>query len=262
MIAMFDQSSLKETALKCADHIVDSKKNGSYASEPFQHIIIDNFLPEVMAKNAMHAFPNLQSDMWDHSNDAGIEIKSRSSWKSEFDIPEQISHVVRICNSSMILLAMSKIFEIPKLMPDPYFSGGGLNVSENGGCLDVHVDGNYHDASGLNRRINLIIYLNPGWSPEWGGEFGLYTDSGKKLVRKIAPLYNRCIIFDTHDDSYHGIPTEISFPIGQPRRSIILYYYTAEKRPSYQIKIDKPHSALWRSKGYLDKRGNKTRDFS
>ena len=48
-------------------------------------------------------------------------------------------------------------------MPDPYFTGGGLNITERGGLLDVHVDGNYHDASGLNRRLNILIYFNPGW---------------------------------------------------------------------------------------------------
>ena len=79
--------------------------------------------------------------------------KSRSNWTSEFDIPEKIIDVIRILNSSLILKAMSELFSIPKLMPDPYFSGGGLNVSQTNGLLDVHVDGNYHDASSLNRQL-------------------------------------------------------------------------------------------------------------
>jgi Rps23 Pro-64 3,4-dihydroxylase Tpa1-like proline 4-hydroxylase len=97
---------------------------------------------------------------------------------------KNIVSLVRILNSSIFLKALSKVFSIPKIMPDPYFTGGGLNVTEKGGLLDVHVDGNYHDASGLNRRLNILLYFNPGWKKSWGGEFGIYSDGGKRCVKK------------------------------------------------------------------------------
>ena len=78
--------------------------------------------------------------------------------------------------------------------------------------MDVHVDGNYHDASGLNRRVNLLIYLNPNWNKQWGGEFGVYSADGSELVHSIDPIHNRCVIFDSHDKSYHGLPNPINFP--------------------------------------------------
>ena len=121
------QTQLREEALKCADDIRSSK----LFMEPFQHAVIDNFLSEGLAKAAMDSFPPLSDPSWDHSNDKGIEVKSRTTWKSEFDVPENIIDVIRIANSSLILEAMSDLLKIPKLMPDPYFSGGGLNVSEN-----------------------------------------------------------------------------------------------------------------------------------
>ena len=229
---------------------------------PFKFVVIDNFLSRKLATDAMCSFPAITDPCWEHSNDTGIEVKSRTTWRSEFDSPENIVDVIRIANSSVILQAMSELFDIPKLMPDPYFSGGGLNLSEKNGHLDVHVDGNYHDASGLNRRMNLLIYFNPNWNETWGGEFGMYTDEGSTLVRSVPPLFNRCVIFDSHDKSFHGLPNPINFPIGDPRRSIILYYYTAAKRPGDQVLVELPHSALWRSKGLRDKRGNKTRKHS
>jgi Rps23 Pro-64 3,4-dihydroxylase Tpa1-like proline 4-hydroxylase len=145
-----------------------------------------------------------------------------------------------------MLRAISKVIGIEKLMSDPYFSGGGLNATVKGGLLDVHVDGNYHDASGLNRRINAILYLNPGWQQGWGGEFGLYDSTGDKLVKKIEPLHNRLVIFDTNDYSYHGLPDPLNFPVDRARKSIILYYYTKESRPYSQVAVDQPHSALWK----------------
>ena len=256
-----NQKFLKDLAIKSVAKI--SSQENNYNEFPFKHLYIDNYFSPECANALLDSFPDLDnSDLWDSSNDPEIEIKMRSKWESEFDIPDNIVDAIRVLNSSLFLKSVSEIFDIPKLMPDPYFSGGGLNVTVSGGLLDVHVDGNYHDASGLNRRINAILYLNPGWQEGWGGEFGLYDETGDKLIKKIAPIHNRLVIFDTNDKSFHGLPDPLNFPDGHARRSIILYYYTKDKRPRDQVTVDKPHSALWKKKGGLDKRGNKTRDFS
>lgn len=252
-----DQSQLAKEATECARKI----RSAELFEEPFKHLIIDDFLSDDLAQSALNSFPPLSEKGWEHTKEVGIEVKSRSNWQSEFDIPENIIDVVRIANSALILKAMSSVLQIPKLMPDPYFSGGGLNASQTNGHLDVHVDGNYHDVSGLNRRVNLLIYLNPNWIKSWGGEFGIYSEDATQLVKAVPPLFNRCVIFDSHDKSYHGLPNPIKFPEEDPRRSIIMYYYTAAPRPNDQITIKDPHSALWRSKGFVDKKGNKERDF-
>jgi len=254
------QKQLKKIAEKSAQKILESK-NTNFFDLPFKHCVLDNFFSEEFANMLYEAFPELDSEIWESSNDKDIEIKHRTKWLSEFDIPENILPAIRIFNSSYFLKAMGDLFEIPKLMPDPYFSGGGLNVTVSDGLLDVHVDGNYHDASGLNRRINVILYLNPGWQEGWGGEFGLYDNTGDKLIKKVAPLFNRLVIFDTHDKSFHGLPDPLNFPKDKNRKSIILYYYTKDSRPNSQVDVEAPHSALWKKRGLVDKRGNKTRDF-
>lgn len=157
---------------------------------------------------------------------------------------------------------MAELFDIPKLIPDAYFAGGGLNITEKGGLLDVHVDGNYHDPTGLNRRINAILYLNPGWEKGWGGEFGIYDNKGENLVDSIAPLFNRLMMFDTHDKSFHGLPEPLNFPENQNRKSVILYYYTKDSRSPDKNTFSEPHSALWVKKGIKDKKGNTSREFS
>jgi hypothetical protein len=249
------QSELKKIAVSCANKIT---KN-SFFREPYKHLIVDNFLPDDLAQKCMDNFPELSSSEWEHENDDGIEIKSRTKWKSEFDIPDDIINSVRILNSSILLNAFSKVFEIQKLIPDPYFSGGGLNITQKGGLLDVHVDGNYHDATGLNRRMNALIYLNPDWEESWGGEFGIYNNSGTQLIKKVEPLFNRLVAFDSHDYSYHGIPDPINFPDDIDRKSIILYYYTKDPRPENQVITNSPHSALWVKKGTKDKKGKLSR---
>lgn len=259
----YNQANLKILAEELASKIIGSRENGTYYSDPFQHIVIDNFLPVNFADDCLNSFPYVESDVWEHSNNKDVEIKLRTNWKSEFDIPDGgILHAIRMFNSSYFLKAMSESLGIPKLIPDPYFSGGGLNVTVRGGLLDVHVDGNYHDASGLNRRVNLILYLNPGWEKSWGGEFGIYDNTGDKCIKEVAPLFNRLVIFDTHDKSFHGLPNPLNFPEGKARKSIILYYYTKDSRPQSLVSVEEPHSALWKKKNWTDKNGNVTRNFN
>lgn len=259
---MFSQKNLKNFSNRANNKIKKSKKDINFFIRPYKHLVIDNFFDLKLIDECLKNFPNKLNKKWEFTNDKDIEIKYRSRWTSEFDIPEGIIDVVRILNGADFLKSVSEIFKIKKLIPDPYFTGGGLNVTQKGGLLDVHVDGNYHDATGLNRRLNALLFLNKNWNSSWGGEFGLYDSKGKKCIKKIEPIFNRLIVFDTHDTSWHGLPDPINFPKKTPRRSILLYYYTKSKRSSGQIKIRKPHSALWKRRGGKDKKGNKTRKFS
>ncbi|MBT8593845.1 2OG-Fe(II) oxygenase [Polynucleobacter paneuropaeus] len=257
----FSQKRLKEIAIKCSEKIFNAKNGVEYFELPYKHMVIDDFFDPDLASLCLQSFPSLSDEGWEFANDLDIEIKYRTTWKSEFDIPEGIIDAVRIMNSSYFLLAMGRKFEIPKIMSDPYFTGGGLNATKSGGLLDVHVDGNYHDASGLNRRLNALVYLNPNWKSGWGGEFGIYDEHGDVCVKEVAPLFNRLVIFDSHDKSFHGLPAPLNFPEGEVRKSILLYYYTKAPRPDPQVAVDAPHSALWKKRGLNDKRGNKTRNF-
>lgn len=261
-MSRFKQDELKYMAENCARKITLSEDGKQYFNEPFRHIVIDNFFDQKLANLCLKFFPALNEPGWEHANEADIEVKFRTTWHSEFDIPEGIIDAIRILNSSLFLKAVANRIGIPKIIPDPYFTGGGLNVTATGGLLDVHVDGNYHDATGLNRRINAILYLNPDWKAGWGGEFGLYDEAGEVCLKAVAPLFNRLVLFDSHDFSFHGLPAPLAFPPGKTRKSIILYYYTKDLRPKDQVVVSEPHSALWKKKDLLDKRGNKTRNFN
>jgi hypothetical protein len=260
-MSSFSQSELKAMATACAAKIVEARTGEEYFDEPYRHIVIDNFFDKRLADLCLAKFPTLDEPCWEHANDKDIEVKFRTTWASEFDIPEGIVDAVRVLNSSLFLNAMAKRIGIQKIVPDPYFSGGGLNITTRGGLLDVHVDGNYHDATGLHRRLNAIVYLNPDWQPSWGGEFGVYDKTGEVCVKKVPPTFNRLVVFDSHDFSFHGLPDPVTFPPGEPRRSIILYYYTKESRPSEHVAVTDPHSALWKKRDLHDKRGQKTRMF-
>ena len=258
---MSNQIILKKYAENFAKQILNSKKNKNFFKKPFEHIIIDNILNKNSAEKINKSFPKLTKQNWEFTNTKNIEIKYRSKWNSEFDIPRNIIDLVRILNSSIVLKAISKQIGIKKLIPDPYFSGGGLNITKKGGLLDIHVDGNYHDAMNLNRRLNLIIYFCKNWKKKYGGELGLYDANGKARIKSVEPYFNRLLIFNTHDKSFHGLPDKINFPKNSPRKSLILYYYTYAPRKNTEHIYKKPHSALWIKKRKKDKKGRLTRRF-
>lgn len=253
-----NNKDLKKIAIDCISKISRENNKMEYSDFPFKHIVLDDFLDLELAKKCLNSFPKPMDSSWEVTSTKDIEIKKRSTWKSEFDIPENIVDLVRILNSSLFLQKVGKLLNISKLVSDPYFTGGGLNEMTRGGLLDVHVDGNYHDASGLNRRVNAIYFLNPDWKEKWGGHFGLYDRDGKKCIKKVLPSFNRLLIFDTSDTSFHGLPEPLNCPQNTSRKSVILYYYTKVKRPKGR---KKPHSALWKKMGTKDKKGKTERNY-
>lgn len=229
-------------------------------AQPFPHVIIDGVLEQETVGKIHELFYSMPDSYWQKNNDHGIEVKWRSDWKSEYDIPEPAREVVRFFNSGPFLRAMSAMTGIPNLIPDPYYTGGGFNLIKNGGHLDVHVDGNWHDSMRVHRRLNLILYLNQGWKPDWRGALSFYDATAQEAVTSVQPLGNRLVIFETTDFSYHGHPEPVECPEHEGRSSIILYYYTSAPRPEHQVAESRPHSALWRSKEWTDKKGNRNRD--
>ena len=95
-----------------------------------------------------------------------------------------------------------------------------------GGRLGVHADFNIHKKLGLDRRLNLLLYLNYNWQPEWGGELELWDKDVQSKVKGYLPVANRVVVFSTTDIAFHGHPDPLNCPKGMYRRSIALYYYT------------------------------------
>ena len=136
------------------------------------------------------------------------------------------------------LALLERITGIPALLYDPYYLGGGTHENRHGQSLDPHVDFNYHPSERWHRRLNLIVYLNREWRPAWGGSLQLYRDPAQDREPwvSIAPAFNRCVIFETSERSWHGFD-RLALPEARPdltRKSIALYFYTVE-RPVAEI---------------------------
>jgi hypothetical protein len=137
-------------------------------------------------------------------------------------------------NSSTFVSFLENLTSIEGLIPDPHFWQGGLHQIKRGGYLKVHADFNWYGKLRLNRRLNLLLYLNRDWKEECGGQLELWNEKMTRCERKILPVFNRCVIFSTTDHSYHGHPDPLNCPEQQTRKSLALYYYT-NGRPAEEL---------------------------
>ncbi|MBD2485209.1 2OG-Fe(II) oxygenase [Planktothrix sp. FACHB-1365] len=215
----------------------------SYAeAEPFPHIVIDNFLPESVLDEILEEFPKPGQINW-RQFDAAAEKKLAST--SELQMGEATRFLLYQLNSSVFLKFLEKLTGISGIIPDPYFQGGGLHQIERGGFLKMHVDFNKHKGFGLDRRLNMLIYLNKNWQEEYGGHFEMWDREMTHCIKKILPIFNRCVIFSTSDFSYHGHPDPLTCPEGITRKSLALYYYTNGRPPE---EISGTHSTVFQAR--------------
>jgi len=194
------------------------------AGDPFPHIVIDDFLPSTVLEGCIAGFPQI-SDPDSESYDRSQE-RFKTSYNPDYLEPE-IRNFFYTLNSRPFIQFLENLTGIKGLISDPYFLGGGFHQTKNGGHLDVHADFNHHKPLNLERRLNILIYLNKNWPLDYGGALELWNSGMEACVRRIEPEIGRCVVFSTTGDSYHGHPVPVMHPNETPRRSIALYYYTA-----------------------------------
>jgi hypothetical protein len=207
---------------------IGEELSSSYCfAEPFPHIVLDNFLPPELAKSMLEHFPDERM-----KSDVVFDVGYAGHHKRQIlpaDCDDHCRRVFDFFNSQPFLQFLEGLTAIEALLPDPYFIGGGFHEIARGGKLGIHADFRINERLHLNRRMNVIIYLNEDWNEEYGGALELWSRDMSQKVKSVMPVMNRCVVFNTDADSYHGHPDPLATPDHVRRRSIALYYYTASR---------------------------------
>jgi Rps23 Pro-64 3,4-dihydroxylase Tpa1-like proline 4-hydroxylase len=216
------QSYLSLDASECRE--LGRTLAGQYRdAQPFPHIVIDDFVDPDILRTVIRDFPS--------SEDKEYFDRGQERLKFQYQPHEVSSGLVRNLfaelNNQAFLGFLEELTGIEGLVPDPYFVGGGLHETKRGGHLGVHADFNVHEHLRLERRLNLLIYLNEDWHDEYGGELELWSKDMSDCAVRVKPGFGRAVIFNTALDSFHGHPDPLSCPPDRSRRSIATYYYTA-----------------------------------
>ena len=199
---------------------------GTYrAAEPFPHLVEDGLFDPAVLDAVEREFDAMDRTRW-HQSKATHERKSSSEDLRQ--LGPFTSALVAQLNAGIFVNFLEGLTGIQGLVPDPHLRGGGLHEIQRGGLLGVHADFNVHPRLKLYRRLNLLIYLNKDWDESWGGALELWDRGGHRCVRSIPPLFNRTVLFDTSNFSYHGHPHPLACPADRSRRSVALYYYSRE----------------------------------
>lgn len=213
-----------------------------YPNISFENVFDQDYLDEILAE-----FPDLSSkDTARHNNPKEIKYGSRG----EMFFGSKTKEFMNYLNSEPFLTFLQELTGIKeKLIPDPYYSGGGQHEIKRGGLLKIHSDFNKHGDLKLDRRINVLIYLNQSWKEEYGGHFELWNKDMNECRKKILPIFNTMVIFSTTDYSYHGHPDPLMCPESRSRKSLALYYYS-NGRPLSEIKEGfESHSTIFKERG-------------
>ena len=211
--------------------------------EPFRHLVIDDFLERGFADRLLTEFPAFERG--NARNEAG-ELGGKSTVERIRGLGPAFEELDEFIRGSDFLGWLGRATGIPDLLYDPWYFGGGTHENRQGQDLDPHVDFNRHPATGWHRRLNLIVYLNHEWQDDWGGSLELHSDprAADDRVTLVTPLFNRCVVFETTEWSWHGF-SRIALPADRQslsRKSIALYFYTVQ-RPEEELAD--PHSTIY-----------------
>ncbi|MGH0033043.1 MAG: 2OG-Fe(II) oxygenase [Myxococcota bacterium] len=215
----------------------------SYAKAlPFRHVVLDDFLPAPAAERILHEFPPPDTFRSESSLKEPRRLGKRRS-HSEEAFPPFLRRVLGELCDDTFLDFVGTLSGIPDLLSD-HDRAGALRHYGRGSRLGIHADANFHAGLGAFRRVNLILYLNRDWQASYRGDLELWNERLTGCQARIAPAFNRAVLFDVHDRAFHGFPDALRCPRGTTRKTIQLYYYTREPAEADA----RPHGTLfhWR----------------
>lgn len=235
-----------------SDEEIARLKGHFEARGPFNNVIIDNFFLPHIAEEIANAFPKYNSDIWTVHYNNEIEVKKACSHWDKFPRPIY-SALFELCSVNFCNLLEDIVGK--QVYADYGLHGGGLHAHAKAGKLNIHQDYSIHPKLNLQRNYNIIIYMTPNWQSEWGGGLELWSHdyrTGKpySCVHTIPNKFNRAILFNTAQDSWHGLPEKLDCPEGTQRQSLAVYYlsdidqYTKPNKRAvfvpYKEQIDNP----------------------
>ncbi len=214
----------------------DRYREAFLSADPFKHVVIENFFEPAFAERLLAEFPSFDPKL--AMNEMG-ELGGKAVNPKIREISPSYKELYEAISAEPFLNLISRLSGIPDLILDPKMYGGGTHENRHGQDLDVHVDFNYDEAQQLHRRLNLIVYLNKHWQTEWGGAIEIHSDPrhpAQNRIHAYDPLFNRAVMFETNEYSWHGFP-RINLPPEKrdlSRKSISIYLYT-KTRPAKEI---------------------------
>jgi Rps23 Pro-64 3,4-dihydroxylase Tpa1-like proline 4-hydroxylase len=197
------------------------------SNKPFNHVVIDDFFTTETVEQLVKEFPAYDSTVWNaHYNNPIENKKACNHWDKFPKFTYQVFHYLCSFEFESIVTDITGNIGV---QADMGLHGGGWHAHTQAGKLNIHLDYSIHPKLQLERHYNLIVYITPDWNPAWGGGLELWshddqTGSAKELAVTVENRFNRAVLFDTTQHSWHGLPQDLVCPEGVMRQSLAVYY--------------------------------------
>ncbi len=199
------------------------------AKSPFPYLEVSDFLVPESIEQVHTDFPSVEDSFWTHYIHYNEKKHGLTKWEH---FPNSIKEVILELRQPPFISWIEGITGYQNLFADPDLEGSGLHQTKTGGFLNIHADFSVHPKHKTwQRRVNVLLFLNKDWNPDWGGSLELWNADMSKCEVKITPDHNKLVVFSTGKSTFHGYPTPITCPDYIARKSIALYYYTEEASP-------------------------------
>ena len=231
--------------------LAQSLKSEYQKNVPFPHIVVDDFFREDFLSSVLDDFSDLSKE---NTNVYDNKKENKFAHNNYADWGRPCLDLVHFLNGAEFLGFLQKISGIPEtLISDPYLLGGGKHETKKGGFLKIHTDFNKHSKIDMDRRLNVLVYLNKNWQDDWGGNFELWDKEVSHCQKTISPKFNRLVVFNTTDVSFHGHPNPLTCPSSESRKSMAFYYYSVGRS---DIK-----NRVARNTVFVNRKGNKSEPY-
>lgn len=210
---------------------VDELKNQYINSKPLPHFIIDDFLPKDIFDLICTEIKNFPQDKWIVKNlkNSGIRKETRD-FTSSPALQETMIHLT----SHSFVSWLNKITDCDQIIPDIHHLGAGLSAAPSGSFLGLHTDFNWNDTLKLNRKFNLIFYVNEKWEDSWNGELEFWDREKTECLHAIKPVPNRLLFWEYEQELIHGFSKPLNCPSGIERQNLMTVYYISNASPTSQ----------------------------
>lgn len=179
----------------------------SYATNPY---LVEEAVMELKSFNNFVVYAN--------------EIERKKTTRDYHDWPPSMKCLYDSITCRDFIDKLESITGLRGLVCDPTIHGGGYHVTECGGYLGAHIDYAVHPVMPiLQRKLNLILYLNETWQPAWGGQTVLWNDDATIRQGEVCPAFNTALLWSPGDTTFHSVnPVDAS--AHEPRYTLAVYY--------------------------------------
>ncbi len=178
----------------------ETLRNAFDASGPIRYLVVDDLLPEDLARAVHASFPS-SDKMLRH-----VSLRESKSIAVQMNRYERLAEeILYAFQQPEIVDLVGQMTGLRALLPDANLYAGGLSSMRQGDYLNPHID-NSHDKDRQRWRVlNLLYYVTPEWPQDGGGSLELWPAGLSQPQIEVPARFNRLVIMETHQASWHSV---------------------------------------------------------